>query len=88
MSDTEKPLKGKNALNVAVGRRVRQLRNERGLKQCTIAYRLKCSNQHVGYMESGRNSLSIATLAKLCVVFGITLKEFFDFEIVEALSYR
>lgn len=59
---------------VAVGRRLRKLREERGLSREKVLNR---KNVSLYAIEEGSVNIPISILATLCEVYGITLSEFF-----------
>lgn len=59
---------------LAVGRRLRQLREERGLTQEKMQFEKRI---YVVYAENGNRNISITMLIDICREYGITLQEFF-----------
>lgn len=55
-----------------LGRRVRQQRERRGLKQIDVAHALQVSAQAVSKWERGENAPDIAVLGELCTLLGVT----------------
>jgi transcriptional regulator with XRE-family HTH domain len=64
-------------LQRAVGRRVRELRIERGLSQETLAHRARVHRNYVGYVERAERRITIDTLGRLAGVLDVSLAEFF-----------
>lgn len=62
------------ALMKAVGKRLREIREARGLSQEKVQFE---KNLYVSYIENGLRNISISTLTELCELYGITVKEFF-----------
>lgn len=58
----------------AVGRRLRKLREERGLSREKVLFR---KNVYLYAIESGRLNITVSTLAAICEEYGITLHEFY-----------
>lgn len=54
--------------------RLKAVRRERGLTQENVRFD---TDLNIGRIESGRNSISLTTLADLCDYYGIPLEEFF-----------
>lgn len=66
------------ALQVAsVGRRLRQLRKERGLTQSDLARQIGIQQSDLSRMEKGEYRVSLDNLVKILAVFGIDLAAFF-----------
>ena len=52
--------------------RIKQLREEKNMKQKELAGLLNCADNAVSYYESGQRGLSIELIADLCGIFGVT----------------
>lgn len=63
-----------------VGSRIRQLRNDRKLSQEKVALNAGIDRTYLASVELGKRNISIINLEKICVSFGISLKDFFDSE--------
>lgn len=70
MKDTEK-----QDLLLQLGKRIKQLREEKGLTQYQC---YSDTNIHFGRLEQGRNNVSYITLIAVCKYFDISLKDFFE----------
>jgi len=66
---------GDNRLLKILAKRVKQLREDRGLTQ-EDAY--NDTGVHFGRIEQGQRNISFTSLNKLCEYFEISLKEFFS----------
>lgn len=64
-----------------VGLRIRQIRNDGKLSQEKAAFAANIDRTYWASVESGRRNISIINLEKICISFGITLKEFFNSDI-------
>lgn len=58
----------------AVGKRLKELRNEKGLSQETVYFH---TNIHIGRVETGKYNITISTLKQLCDYYGISVADFF-----------
>ncbi len=63
-----------------VGRRIRQLRMEKGLSQRILAYKADIPINQVGRIERAEINPSVSTLYAICVVIEISLSDFFDYK--------
>ena len=66
-------------LMLLIGKRVRQLRTEKGLRQedmCEFGFDYKYYQR----IEYGEKNLTIKTLNKLATAFGVPVSELFNFE--------
>lgn len=61
------------------GRRLRQLRRQKGLSQAQLAEAIGVSPEFVSNMERGVNAPSFGTLERLSVALGSPAKGLFDF---------
>jgi transcriptional regulator with XRE-family HTH domain len=61
----------------AIGRRVRELRLERGLSQEKLAERAGLHRNYVGRVERGEPGVGMRVVAQLVAGLGISLAEFF-----------
>lgn len=58
----------------AVGKRLKELRNEKGLSQETVYFH---TNIHIGRVETGKYNITISTLKQLCDYYGVSVIGFF-----------
>ena len=49
-----------------IGRRLRQIRESRGLSQAKLADMIGCSHTHISLLETGRGSYSLKVFANAC----------------------
>lgn len=59
-------------IQIKLYKRINQLRQERGMKQCELAKRLNVSAAVVSHRESGRSRPDIDSLAELAEIFHTT----------------
>ncbi|MGV3597159.1 MAG: helix-turn-helix domain-containing protein [Bacteroidota bacterium] len=59
----------------AVVRGLVQLRNEKSLTQREVLYD---TGIHIARIEARQKSITVYTLKRVCLYYGITLKDFFD----------
>lgn len=57
---------------VAMGRRIKKARKEKGLTQEQLAELCDLSTAHIGHVERGSRALSIETLVKIAIVLEIS----------------
>lgn len=69
----------RSELCVKFGRRLRQLRRERGLSQATLAERTDVTPEYVSRIERGAVGPSMDTIEKLCAALGVEAKSLFEF---------
>ena len=56
---------------IALGERIRQLRNERGWRQIDLAEHAGIHENYVSDLETGRKEVCLRTLQTLAVAFGL-----------------
>ena len=66
------PVREKKEINIEIGARVRQAREQARMTQERLAERLECSPQFVSDMERGVVGVSLSTLKKLCLTLGVS----------------
>ncbi len=66
------------AARAFVGRRLRELREARDLKQDDLARLAGVQRSYVGVVERGDKGVGIDILGKLCDALGISFQDFFD----------
>lgn len=65
-------MRTKKEINVQIGERVRQAREQAKLTQESLAEKLEVSPQYVSDLERGVVGVSITTFKKLCQILGVT----------------
>jgi XRE family aerobic/anaerobic benzoate catabolism transcriptional regulator len=63
-----------------VGRRVRELREERGLTRRLLANRADVSERYLGQLETGEGNVSIMLLRRLALVLNVPISELLEIE--------
>lgn len=61
----------------AVGARVREIRQAKGLSQDKLAYSIPLDRAHIGMIENGKRAATIPTLVKLAIALQCEVGEFF-----------
>lgn len=61
-----------------VGRRVAELRIERGLTQEELAVRIGITDRYLRYIEAGRINLSLGYLVRLANALGVPIASFLE----------
>ena len=68
--------KGGLILNNNLGKRIKELRKSRNLKQDDLARVLEISRSQISNLENGRRSLNLKQLEKLCNLFKVDMSFF------------
>ena len=67
-----------------IGERIKYLRTNRVfLSQEDFSIKLGYDRTYMSRVESGRQNITIETLIKICEGLEVSLKEFFDFEVLD-----
>lgn len=67
-------------LLTAFGRRVRELRTQRGLSQEQLAELTSFHRTYIGMVERGERNLSLSNIASFAKVFELSISELMNFE--------
>jgi transcriptional regulator with XRE-family HTH domain len=63
---------------VEVGRRIKELRESKGISQKDLAYIADLDRSYIASIESGRRNVSIKNVVKITTALEISIKEFFN----------
>ena len=66
-------------IKIAVGKRVKELRNKMGISQEELADRAQLDRTYITSVECGKRNISIVNIEKLTIALNISLSEFFKF---------
>lgn len=66
-------------IQVLVGLRIKELRNQLGISQEELANKAELDRTYITSVEKGRRNISIGTLEKITKQLGCTMHEFFNF---------
>lgn len=61
-----------------IGRKIRNLRLEKGISQEKLAEKVNTSREHISCIERGKNLTTIETLYEMSKFFEIEIKDFFE----------
>lgn len=64
-----------------VGLRIKEIRLSKHLSQEECSFNVGLDRTYWSSVECGKRNISIINLNKICISFGITLKNFFDSDI-------
>ena len=68
-------------LLLAFGKRIRELRSQRGLSQEQLADETGFHRTYIGMVERGERNLSLSNVSVFASVFELSLAELFDLEV-------
>ena len=75
-------------LDLYIGERIRELRNQNGLTQEELADRTELTKGFISQLERGLSSASVATLSDIVTCLGTNLSEFFREEQTPQIVYK
>lgn len=76
-----------NNLDVYIGDRIKQLRNQNGLTQQELADRTELTKGFISQLERGQSSASVETLSYIVTCLGTNLSDFFREELEEQMVF-
>lgn len=65
-------------IDVALGEELKKIRTDKNMTMEEVSYRLTCSKSLISMYESGKASISIPQLVKLCDVYGVRYGDVLD----------
>jgi XRE family transcriptional regulator, aerobic/anaerobic benzoate catabolism transcriptional regulator len=65
---------------IALGKRVRELRNQRGMIRKLLAQQANVSERHLAQLEAGEGNISVVLLQRIAGALGVSLPELFSSE--------
>lgn len=71
------------SLNVLVGMKIRQIRQQKNLSQEEFAWLIGVHRTYLGQLERAEKNVSIKNIEKICKALNIEPKDFFDFTNLE-----
>jgi len=69
----------KNNINVLFGKRVRQLRTQKGLSQEELGYETGLHRTYVGQIERAEKNITLKNIAKIAKELDVNISALFDF---------
>jgi XRE family aerobic/anaerobic benzoate catabolism transcriptional regulator len=73
---------------LSLGKRVRELRNRRGMTRKTMAHEAEVSERHLAQLEAGEGNISIVLLRRVAAAVNVSLTELFSRDAEEPLEMR
>ena len=67
-------------IKIAVGKRIKELRNKLGVSQEELADIAELDRTYITSVECGKRNISIVNVEKLANALNVSLSVFFDFE--------
>jgi transcriptional regulator with XRE-family HTH domain len=61
-----------------IGRRIRNLRLERGMTQVMLADHAQITREHLSELENGKKEIGVRILERIVSSLGVSLRVFFD----------
>lgn len=67
-------------IKVALGKRIKFLRNQIGISQEELADKAEIDRTYITSVECGKRNISIVNIEKISKALGVTLSKLFDFD--------
>lgn len=67
------------AIKEDVGKRIKELRNNKGISQETLAHEAGLDRTYITSVERGKRNISVVNLEKIANALDVNLSEFFNF---------
>jgi transcriptional regulator with XRE-family HTH domain len=65
-------------IKTAVGARIRQFRNAKGISQETLGHLAELDRTYITSVENGKRNISIVNIQKICKALDISISKFFS----------
>lgn len=62
-------------INVKLGEKLKTIRTQKGLSQQDVADRLGLTRSAIGFYETGKRTVDIETLFKICDIYNVDVNE-------------
>lgn len=76
-----------NNFRKQLGKRIREIRREKGLTQENVYLESGISRSHIAMIEAGKRDITISALFKISRALGADLKEIFSFDDIEKYQF-
>jgi len=73
---------------LSLGKRVRELRNRRGMTRKMMAHEADLSERHLAQLEAGEGNISIVLLRRIAAAVNVSLAELFSRDVEESVEMR
>ena len=71
-------MKEKSEILILFGKKVREIRKDRGMSQEELAYKANLHRTYIGMIERAEKNITLANINKLANAFDISIKELMD----------
>lgn len=72
-----------NSFKIDFGKKLKEIRQAKGLTQEELYFKSSISRSHIGMIEKGKRDISLSAVFKLSRALDTDLKTFFDFDSIE-----
>ncbi|MFY9537314.1 MAG: helix-turn-helix transcriptional regulator [Bacilli bacterium] len=72
-----------NNINVLFGKRIRQLRMQKGLSQEELGYEAGLHRTYIGQIERAEKNITLKNIEKIAKELDVNISELFDFSKLE-----
>jgi len=64
-------------IKLAFGKRLRELREDKGMSQETLAHEAGLDRTYISGVERGKRNISLENIERLALALGVEIKDFF-----------
>jgi len=77
-----------NTFKKDFGRKLKELRQSKGLTQEELYFKSTISRSHIGMIEKGKRDITLSAIFKLARALETNLSDFFDFDSIEKYKFE
>lgn len=81
-------IKMSNTFKIDFGKKLKELRQSKGLTQEELYFKSTISRSHIGMIEKGKRDITLSAIFKLSRALETNLTEFFDFDSLEKYQFK
>lgn len=80
-------IKMSNSFKLDFGKKLKELRQSKGLTQEELYFKSTVSRSHIGMIEKGKRDITLSAIFKLSRALNTDLKTLFDFDYLEKYEF-
>lgn len=77
-----------NTFRTDFGKKLKELREKKGLTQEELYFKSTVSRSHIGMIEKGKRDITLSAVFKLSRALEINLADLFDFDSVDKYKFK
>lgn len=88
ISSIQQNIKMSNTFKIDFGKRLKAIRQSKGLTQEELYFKSSVSRSHIGMIEKGKRDITLSALFKLSRALDTNLSGFFEFDSLEKYPFK